>query len=103
MNKSLVLKNKFYFYLSFLFTIFLFLYLLYFLVNGERGLLQYFNHKNNYQKFNNEYLSLKEQNSYYLDRTKRLQPNTIDLDYLDETFRNITGYSAENEAVIVME
>ena len=48
-------------------------------------------------------LSLKEQNSYYLDRTKRLQPNTIDLDYLDETFRNITGYSAENEAVIVME
>ena len=46
MNKSLVLKNKIYFYLSFLFTFFLFVYLLYFLVNGERGLLKYFSVKN---------------------------------------------------------
>ena len=40
MNKSVVLKNKFYLFISFLFTFFLFVYLLYFLVNGQRGLIQ---------------------------------------------------------------
>ena len=103
MNKSLVYKNKFYFYLSFLFLFFLFIYLLYFITNGDRGLLQYFKLKNLNKVYALEYSQLIEENDYYLDRIKRLQPNTIDLDYLDETFRNITGYSAENEAVIVME
>ena len=32
-----------------------------------------------------------------------LQPNTIDLDYLDETFRKVTGFSGENQTVIIME
>ena len=78
MNKSLVLKNKFYFYLSFLLTFFLFVYLLYFLVNGERGLLKYFNLKNLNIQYNQQYISLTKNNEYYLDRIKRLQPNTID-------------------------
>ena len=38
-----------------------------------------------------------------LDRIKRLQPNTIDLDYLDETFRKVTGFTSENETVIIIE
>ena len=103
MNKSLVLKNKFYFYLSFLFAFFLFIYLLYFLINGDRGILQYFKLKNLNQNYHFEYSNLQEQNNYYLDRIKRLQPNTIDLDYLDETFRKVTGFSNENETVIIME
>ena len=103
MNKSLVLKNKFYFYLSFLFAFFLFIYLLYFLINGDRGILQYFKLKNLNQNYHFEYSNLQEQNNYYLDRIKRLQPNTIDLDYLDETFRKVTGFSSENETVIIME
>ena len=37
------------------------------------------------------------------DRIKRLQPNTIDLDYLDETFRKVTGFTSENETVIIIE
>jgi len=103
MNKSLVLKNKFYFYLSFLFAFFLFIYLLYFLINGDRGILQYFKLKNLNYNYHLEYSSLQEENEFYLDRIKRLQPNTIDLDYLDEVFRKVTGYSRENEAVIIME
>tara|TARA_B100000575_G_C22830923_1_gene487845 strand:+ start:394 stop:705 length:312 start_codon:yes stop_codon:yes gene_type:complete len=103
MNKSLVLKNKFYFYLSFLFTFFLFVYLLYFLINGDRGILQYFKLKNLNETYNIEYSNLIEQNEFYLDRIKRLQPNTIDLDYLDEIFRQLTGYSSQNETVIIME
>ena len=101
MNKSLVLKNKFYFYLSFLFTFFLFVYLLYFLVNGERGLLKYFSLKNLNAQYNEQYMSLKKENEFYLDRIKRLQPNTIDLDYLDETFRKVTGFTSDNETVII--
>ena len=103
MNKSLVLKNKFYFYLSFLFTFFLFIYLLYFLINGERGLLKYFSLKNLNNQYNQEYISLLNENELYLDRTKRLQPNTIDLDYLDEIFRKVTGFTSENETVIIVD
>ena len=100
MNKSLVLKNKFYFYLSFLFTFFLFVYLLYFLLNGERGLFKYFSLKNLNDQYNAKYILLKKENNFYLDKIKRLQPNTIDLDYLDETFRKVTGFTSENETVI---
>ena len=103
MNKSLVLKNKLYFYLSFLFTFFLFIYLLYFLINGDRGVLQYFHLKKLNQDYQLEFSELKEENELYLDRIKRLQPNTIDLDYLDETFRKVTGFSSENQTVIIME
>ena len=103
MNKSLVLKNKFYFYFSFLFTFFLFVYLLYFLINGDRGILKYLSLKNINSQYNNEYLSLKNENDFYLDRIKRLQPNTIDLDYLDETFRKVTGFTKENETVIIVD
>lgn len=103
MNKSLVLKNKFYFYFSFLFAFFLFIYLLYFLINGDRGILQYIKLQNLNYNYHLEYSSLQEENEFYLDRIKRLQPNTIDLDYLDEVFREVTGYSRENEAVIIME
>ena len=42
MNKSVVLKNRIILYFSFLITFFIFLYLVYFLVYGQRGLLQYF-------------------------------------------------------------
>ena len=103
MNKSLVLKNKFYFYLSFLFIFFIFIYLLYFLINGDRGILQYFKLKNLNEIYQSEYSNLQNKNNTYLDRIKRLQPNTIDLDYLDETFRKVTGFSSQNETVIIME
>ncbi len=103
MNKSLVLKNKFYFYISFLFTFFLFIYLLYFLINGDRGILQYFKLKNLNTIYQTKYSNLLKQNDLYLNKIKRLQPNTIDLDYLDERFRKVTGFSSQNETVIIME
>ena len=96
MNKSLVLKNKLYFYLSFLFTFFIFVYLLYFLINGERGLLNYFGLKILNTQYNEQYMNLIIENDFYLDRIKRLQPTTIDLDYLDETFRKVTGFTSVN-------
>ena len=103
MNKSLVLKNKLYFYLSFLFTFFIFVYLLYFLINGERGLLNYFGLKILNTQYNEQYMNLIIENDFYLDRIKRLQPTTIDLDYLDETYRKVTGFTSVNETVIIID
>ena len=102
MNKSLALKNKMYFYFSFLFTFFLFIYLLYFLINGDRGVLQYFKLKNLHQNLNQELSNLEQKNKVYLDKIQRLQPNTIDLDYLDEIYREVTGFSQDNEVTIIM-
>ncbi len=102
MNRSLVLKNKIYFYFSFLFTFFLFIYLLYFLINGDRGILQYFKLNSLNEIYKSELLNLNHSNEYYLDRISRLQPNTIDLDYLDQIYREVTGYSDNNEVIVIM-
>ena len=46
MNKSLALKNKLYLFFSLLISFFIFLYLFYFLINGERGIISYYKIKN---------------------------------------------------------
>ena len=46
MNKSLALKNKLYLFLSLFFSFSIFLYLVYFLINGERGVISYKKIKN---------------------------------------------------------
>ena len=103
MNKSVILKNKIILYLSFLTTFFIFIYLIYFLINGQRGLLKYFylikQNSENTGILNN----LKSDTEYYSDRIKRLQPNTVDLDFLDEQVRKKLGFIDENEMVIILE
>ena len=100
MNKSVILKNKIILYLSFLITFFIFTYLVYFLINGQRGVLKYFFLAKQYQDYNQTLIKLKSENLYYSDRIKRLQPNTIDLDYLDEKVRKKLGTIDKNEIVI---
>ena len=46
MNKSLALKNKLYLFFSLLISFFIFLYLFYFLINGDRGIISYYKIKN---------------------------------------------------------
>ena len=103
MNKSLILKNKIVLYLSFLITFFIFIYLVYFLINGQRGLLKYFYLTKQAQEYNNKLANLKAENNYYIDRTKRLKPNTLDLDYLDEKTRKQLGLIDKNEIVIILD
>ena len=38
-----------------------------------------------------------------IDKIKRLQPNTLDLDYLEEKLRKNTGFSKKNEIVVVFD
>ena len=103
MNKSLVYKNKFYLFFSFVFTFFLFLYMIYFLINGPRSIFSYFKLKNLNISYSEQLNYLNEHNNLLIDKIKRLQPNTLDLDYLEEKLRKNTGFSKKNEIVVVFD
>ena len=103
MNKSVVLKNRIILYFSFLITFFIFLYLVYFLIYGQRGLLQYFYLSKQNQEYNETLSQLTSENQYLNNRTKKLQPNTIDLDFLDEQVRKKLGLIDKNEIVIILD
>ena len=102
MNKSVILKNRVILYLSFLFTFFIFIYLVYFLIYGQRGLLEYFYLSKQNQEYTQKLNKLTSENDYFSDRIKRLQPNTVDLDFLDEQVRKKLGLIDKNEIVIIL-
>ena len=103
MNKSVILKNKIILYLSFLITFFISIYLVFFLINGQRGLLKYFYLTKQNQEYSLTLADLKAENKYYNDRIYRLQPNTVDLDFLDEQVRKKLGFIDKNEIVIILD
>ena len=103
MNKSLALKNKLYLFLSLVIVFLIFLYLIYFLIDPEKGVISYYKLKNQQFIYRTQLNELKIKNDLFIDRTARLQPNTIDLDYLEEQLRLKTGYIAENEILITVE
>ena len=102
MNKSVVLKNRIILYFSFLITFFIFLYLVYFLVYGQRGLLQYFYLSKQNHEYNETLARLTLENQYLDNQIKKLQPNTVDLDFLDEQVRKKLGLIDKNEIVIIL-
>jgi len=103
MNKSLALKNKLYLFFSLVFVFLIFLYLIYFLIDPEKGIISYYKLINKQLIYKTQLNELKIKNDLFIDRTARLQPNTIDLDYLEEQLRLKTGYIAENEILITVE
>ena len=103
MNKSVILKNRIILYLSFLVTFFIFIYLVYFLIYGQRGLLQYFYLSKQNQEYTQKLTKLTSENDFFSDRIKRLQPNTVDLDFLDEQVRKKLGLIDKNEIVIILD
>jgi cell division protein FtsB len=103
MNKSVILKNRIILYLSFLVTFFIFIYLVYFLIYGQRGLLQYFYLSKQNQEYSEKLAQLTSKNKYMSNRIKKLQPNTLDLDFLDEQVRKKLGLIDKNEIVIILD
>ena len=103
MNRSVILKNRVILYLSFLVTFFIFIYLVYFLIYGQRGLLQYFYLSKQNQEYNETLAQLNSENQHMSNRIKKLQPNTLDLDFLDEQVRKKLGLIDKNEIVIILE
>ena len=103
MNKSVILKNRIILYFTFLITFFIFLYLVYFLVYGQRGLLQYFFLSKQNHEYKEKLDRLTYENQYMGNRIKKLQPNTVDLDFLDEQVRKKLGLIDKNEIVIILD
>ena len=103
MNKSLALKNKLYLFLTLVIVFLIFLYLIYFLIDPEKAIISYYKLKNQQFIYRTQLNELKIKNDLFIDRTARLQPNTIDLDYLEEQLRLKTGYIAENEILVTVE
>ena len=54
-------------------------------------------------EFASQLRNLNNKNNFFINKTKRLQPNTIDLDYLDEQLRIKTGYLLKNEVIIMLD
>ena len=103
MNKSLALRNKIYRFCFLLFSFFLFIYVFYFLINGERGLLSYYKIINKHKLMNEELIYLMNENKKLSDKISRLSLNTLDLEYLDEQLRLKTGRISENELIIILD
>ena len=100
MNKSLALKNKLYLFFLLTVSLFLFLYMFYFLINGERGVISYFKIKNQNSNYKIILTDLNNKNDLFKSRITMLQPNSLDLDYLDEKIRQKTGFIDDNELLI---
>ena len=100
MNKSLAFRNKLYLFLSLVFSFLILLYLIYFLINGERGMISFYTIKNQQNELQNELKKIKLQNDFFVDRVQRLQINTIDLDYLDELNIDKNGNLDKNDIII---
>jgi len=103
MNKSLVLKNKLSLYFLFLISFFILLYLLYFLINGERGAVSFYKIKNQNSSYKIVLKDLFIENNFLMDKITRLQSNTVDLDFLDEKIREKTGFVDNNELLILFD
>ena len=103
MNKSLALKNKLSLFFLLIVSVLIFIYLLFFLLNGERGVVSYFKIKKLNSNYQDNLSILKEKNNNLLDKITRLQTNTIDLDFLDEKIKEITGKIESNEIIIKLD
>ena len=82
---------------------FLFIYVSYFFINGNKGFLAYYKLKKNHTDKKEQLLSLNIKNSNLQNKIFRLTPNTLDLDYLDEQIRFNIGKISPNEVKIVIE
>ncbi len=76
---------------------------MYFLINGQRGIISYFKLKKINTIYSKELNNLEYQNIALEDKIRRLQPNTLDLDYLEERLRKNIGLLKNNEITVVFD
>ena len=92
------IKNN-YFLLGF---IFLLLYFLFNLLSGQRGLISYFDKKENLKNLKNEELSLINQIND-LDFKNSLLSDNLDLDYVEILIRERFLFGKKNEKIYILE
>ena len=100
MNKSLALKKKISLFLLLIISFFVFFYLSYFLINGDRGIISYFKINKINLNLDTKLAKLEKSNNYLVDRIDRLKTNSLDLDFLDEKIRENTGFLDSDEILV---
>ena len=90
-----IFKNK----KLFLLNMFLALYVFINLIGGERGLISYFEKKNIAKQLSKKELILKSE-LYEYDNKNRLLSKNLDLDYLDQLYREKLMLGTKNEILI---
>ena len=73
---------------------------MYFLINGDRGILSYIKINKINQNLDIKLAKLEKSNNYLIDRIDRLKTNSLDLDFLDEKIRENTGFLDSDEILI---
>jgi cell division protein FtsB len=79
----------------------IFLYFAYHGFNGERGILKYWTIQHELDEKEFELLELQTQRQKLEEKIKRLNPKSIDLDFLEEQAMNILNFFHENHAVVI--
>ena len=102
MNKSLLFRNRFYEFCLILFSFFILLYLVYYFIASDRGLLNYVKLKNEFNNKSTKYNNLMIQKNDLKNNISKLNPNNIDLDYLDELSRKKNGFTKNNEIIVIL-
>ena len=100
MNKSLALQKKISLFLLLVISLFIFFYIFYFLINGDRGIISYLKVSKNNHNLNINLSKLEKSNNYLIDKINRLKTNSLDLDFLDEKIRENTGFIDSDEILI---
>ncbi len=90
-----IFKNK----KLFLLNMFLALYVFINLIGGERGLISYFEKKNIAKQLSKKELILKSE-LYEYENKNRLLSKNLDLDYLDQLYREKLMLGTKNEILI---
>ena len=98
MNKSLAIKNRFYLFISLVLSFFFFLYLLYVLINGERGLISYYKMKKIKINLIQEKKELTKQLAS-VEKKNNLLTKIVDLDYLETLYRTKFMVGKNNEEI----
>ena len=91
------IKRKFFLLLS----TFLFIYIFFNLLDGERGLISFFKKKENYNNLYNEKINL-ENDLKETEYKISLLSDKIDLDYIEILFREKFFYGKEGEKIYIV-
>lgn len=76
-----------------------FVYLIYHLITGQNGLISYFQLKQKLSETQIEHMQVQKDSSLLENKVKRLYPNTLDADLLDEQLRRVTGKVDADEII----
>ena len=74
---------------------------MYYTIASDRGVIKYFKLSNEFNKKNDQYIHIINSNNELRNKIDKLNPNNIDIDFLEEISRKKIGYLSKNEIIIV--